>query len=74
MLQSVKTMGKSHGIKFFLNHNQVLFSLPSAPCWPATYLHLNICVRKVVLWGQFPIIVDEVVKNGGAEYGLALGQ
>lgn len=44
--------------------------LPTAICRPATDLHLNICVREVVLWRQLPIVVDEVVENRWAEHWL----
>lgn len=48
-------------------------SVPAAICRPATDLHFNICVREVVLRRQLPIVVDEVVENGWAEYWLKKG-
>lgn len=41
-----------------------------ALCWRYTDLHLNICVREVVLWWQLPVIVNEMVQNGWAEHRL----
>lgn len=49
---------------------KIKHKLPSDNGWPATDLHLHVCVREVVLWRQFPIIVDEVVKNRRAEHWL----
>lgn len=43
---------------------------PTALSRPATDLHLNICVREVVLWRQLPIVVDEVVENRWTEHRL----
>lgn len=43
---------------------------PTAICRPDTDLHLNVCVREVVLWRQLPIVVDEVVEDRWAEHWL----
>lgn len=40
-------------------------ALSSAPI-RLPHLHFHIGVREVVLWGQFAVIIDEVVQDGWA--------
>lgn len=44
-------------------------ALSSAPT-RLLHLHFHIGVREVVLWGQFAVIIDEVVQDGWAQDGL----